>query len=212
MVSSNPASRTHWVILDMLLDLLSYFSAHKLGAGGTPLLRRPTGCRENPRHQPCSRGHASGRPSHLLLPFKKSPSSGRIPRPAPKTSACSATDSPPSPGSQWGEPHPLLSPALSLVAVLPSPAQRGKLYSCPPPPLCGGRRSMVKGSPIPRVSRDPTSHAVMLNCQIGEEKQMTFILLSPAPPIPVLSILSGNQTPWVPSQDQFGRSTWRVRN
>lgn len=39
IASSNPISTTQWVTLDTLLDLLSCFSAHKLGAKGTLLLK-----------------------------------------------------------------------------------------------------------------------------------------------------------------------------
>lgn len=39
IASSDPISTAQWVTLDMLLDLLSCFSASKLGAKGTPLLK-----------------------------------------------------------------------------------------------------------------------------------------------------------------------------
>ena len=48
MGSSSLASRTHWVILDVFLDLRGHLSAHTLGAGGTPLLRRHAGCVRTP--------------------------------------------------------------------------------------------------------------------------------------------------------------------
>lgn len=48
MVSFSLASRTHWVILDVFLDFRGHLSAHKLGAGGTPLLRHHTGCVRTP--------------------------------------------------------------------------------------------------------------------------------------------------------------------